>query len=105
MRYTKCQRSDITLVLSETRPPICKRGKIVKKNFLENFGKKDLLLSKRFFYFMYMENEMNIIRFKDKGFILVYPDREEVWNRGIDKGIGVGSSYIRYKAEIYKQSV
>jgi len=52
-----------------------------------------------------MENEMNIIRFKDKGFTLVYPDREEVWNRGIDKGIGVGSSYIRYKSEIYKQAV
>jgi len=80
-------------------------GEIVEKNFLENFGKMDLLLCRRFFYFMYMENEMNIIRFKDKGFILVYPDREEVWNRGIDKGIEVGSSYIRYKSQIYKQAV
>ena len=49
--------------------------------------------------------EMNSIKFTEKGFILVYPDRKEVWNRGIDKGIGVGSSYIRYRAEIYKQAV
>ena len=46
--------------------------------------------------------EMNIIRFIDKGFILVYPDRKETWKRGIDKGIGEGSSYIRYRSEIYK---
>lgn len=51
-----------------------------------------------------MEKEMNIIRFSNKGFVLVYPDREEVWNRGLDRGIGVGSTYIRYKSEIYKQS-
>lgn len=51
---------------------------------------------------MYME-EMNSIRFIDKGFILVYPDREEIWKRGIDKGIGVGSKYIRFRAEIYKE--
>lgn len=51
---------------------------------------------------MGMENEMNVIRFIDKGFILVYPDRQEIWKRGIDKGIGEGSSYIRYKSEIYK---
>jgi len=79
--------------------------KSLKRNFWKILRKKDLLLCRRFFYFMDMENEMNIIRFKDKGFILVYPDREEVWNRGIDKGIGVGSSYIRYKSEIYKQAV
>ena len=79
--------------------------KSLKRNFGKNLGKMDLLLLWGIWYNLYMENEMNIIRFKDKGFILVYPDREEVWNRGIDKGIGVGSSYIRYKSEIYKQAV
>ena len=91
--------------VSKSGPPIWKCGKIVKKNFLENFGKNGVLLLLGIWYNLYMENEMNIIRFKDKGFILVYPDREEIWNRGIDKGIGVGSSYIRYKSEIYKQAV
>ena len=61
----------------------------------------DLLLLWGNEYILYME-EMNVIRFIDKGFILVYPDRQEIWKRGIDKGIGEGSSYIRYKSEIYK---
>lgn len=49
--------------------------------------------------------EMNSIKFTEKGFILVYPDRREVWNRGIDKGIGDGSQYIRLKGQLYKPAV
>jgi|TARA_R110000772_G_scaffold187738_1_gene298881 hypothetical protein len=47
--------------------------------------------------------EMNTIRFIDKGFILVYPDRKETWKRGVDRGIGVGSQYIRFRTELYKE--
>jgi len=57
--------------LPQTQPPIWKRGKIVKKNFLENFGKNGVLLLWGMWDNLYMENEMNIIRFKEKGFTFV----------------------------------
>tara|TARA_R110000803_G_scaffold90121_1_gene157431 strand:+ start:441 stop:602 length:162 start_codon:yes stop_codon:yes gene_type:complete len=47
---------------------------------------------------------MNSIRFIEKGFKLVYPDRIETWKRGLNVGIGVGVEYLRYRAEIYKLS-
>jgi len=88
----------------QTRPLFENTPNNVKIKFWEIFYKTDLLLCVLVCYNICME-EMNTIRFIDKGFILVYPDREEVWKRGVDRGIGVGSKYIRFRTELYKEQV
>jgi|TARA_B110000503_G_C7106059_1_gene395959 hypothetical protein len=47
---------------------------------------------------------MNSIKFIEKGFKLFYPDRIEIWKRGLNVGIDVGVSYVRFRSEIYKLS-
>lgn len=46
---------------------------------------------------------MNMIQFTDKGFNLVYPDRKEKWEKAKDVEFVTGSTYVRFKGDLYVQ--